>query len=187
MHCSDCSQQLSLCLDDLLDQEQASRLQGHLAACEDCRAEWEAMRRVSSLLETEPLLAPAPDFTARVVLRLQQRETRRRRVRSTLGVLMGSAGLWVIAAVALTLLLAVLWQPSLRVVWSDVLLPLADHISAIVAVLGRSLYVVARELCRRPTLLLLPGYALLALMLSALWARVVLRPREPVLHTNSKL
>ena len=187
MHCSDCSQQLSLYLDDLLNQEQATRLQGHLAACEGCRAEWEAMRRVSSLLETEPSFTPARGFTARVLLRLQQGEARRRRVRSTLGVLMGSVGLWAIAAVALALLLAMLWQPSLRVLWTDVLLPLAEHALAIVAVLGRALYAVARELCMRPTLLLLPGYALLALMLSVLWTRVVLRPREPVLHTNSKL
>jgi anti-sigma factor RsiW len=187
MHCSDCSQQVSLYLDGLLDQEQVVRMKDHVAECEVCRAEWEAMRWVSSLLEAEPSLAPAPEFTARVVLRLQQREARRRRVRSSIGVLMGSVGLWAIAAVALGLVLAVLWQPLLRVLWADVVLPLADHAFAIMSVLGRALYAVARELCTRPTLLLLPGYALLALTLSALWTRVVLRAREPALHTNSQV
>jgi anti-sigma factor RsiW len=185
MHCSDCSQQISLYLDDLLDKEEAARLQDHLAACELCQAEWEAMRRVSSLLETEPSLVPAADFTAGVVRRLQQREARRRRVRSSIGVLAGSMGLWAFAAVALALLLVVLWQPLLRVLWADVLLPLTEDALEIVAVLGRALYAVVRELCTRPTLLLLPGYALLALMLSVLWTRVALRPREPVLPTNS--
>lgn len=187
MHCSDCSQQVSLHLDGLLDQRQTVRLQGHLAECEICRAEWEDMRWVSSLLEAEPSLAPAPGFTARVVLRLQQREARRRRARSSIGVLMGSVGLWAIAAVAMVLILALLWQPLLRVLWSDVLLRLADHAIAIVAVLGRALYAIAREFCTRPTLLLLPGYALLALTLSALWTRVVLRARQPALHTSSEI
>jgi anti-sigma factor RsiW len=187
MHCSDCSQQISLHLDGVLDQEQTVRLQGHVAECEVCRAEWEAMRWVSSLLESEPSLTPAPEFTAMVVFRLQQREARRRRVRSSIGVLMGSVGLWAIAAVALALALAALWQPLLRVLWSDVLLRLADHAIAIVAVLGRALYAVARELCTRPTLLLVPGYALLALTLSALWTGVVLRARQPALHSNSEI
>ena len=180
MHCSDCSQQLSMWLDELLDQEQAARLQDHLAACEGCRAEWEAMRRVSSLLETEPSFAPAPDFTARVVLRLQQRDARRRRVRSTLGVLMGSVGLWAIAGMALLLLFGLLWRAPMRIIWSSVVLPVSRNASSVLPALTRAVASAAYELATRPSTLLVLGYALLAVGLTVLWTRIVFRPRQHV-------
>ena len=186
MHCSDCSEQISLYLDGLLDQEQVTRLQAHLAHCEACRAEWEAVHWLSSILEAEPAAAPAPDFAARVNLRLQQRETRRRRVHGGIGVLLGSVGLWGAAAVAVALLFVVLWQPSLRIVWLDVCRPLAGKASSILAVLGRALYSVVHELFQQPSWLLLSGYAILALGLIALWTRIVLRPRALVLQMNAK-
>jgi len=186
MLCSDYSEQISLYLDGLLDQEQVTRLQAHLAHCEACRAEWEAVHWLSSILEAEPAAAPAPDFAARGNLRLQRRETRRRRVRGGIGVLLGSVGLWGAAAVAVAFLFVVLWQPLLRIVWLDVGRPLVGNAFSILVVLGRALYSVVQELFQRPSWLLLSGNAILALGLLALWTRIVLRPRAPVLQMNAK-
>ena len=108
MQCSEISECMSLDLDRLLGQEQAARMQAHLAQCEACHEEWEAMRSLSSLLRAEPMATPAPDFTGRVAQLLRQRQARRRRLYSSLGVLMGSVGLWAVVGVALSLVLIIL-------------------------------------------------------------------------------
>ncbi len=87
MQCFDCTEWLSLQLDGLVEQQQREQLQAHLASCESCRAEWEAMQRVSSVLEAASEVAPPLDFAAKVASRLQQREARQRRVRGGIGLL----------------------------------------------------------------------------------------------------
>lgn len=177
MQCSEYSEQISLELDDLLDETQAARLQVHLAQCDSCRAEWETMRRLSSVLESEPLLCPTAGFSDRVAARLQRREERRRRLRGGLGMMAGSIGLWGVFVLVLGLMFAVLWQPLLHLVWVDAVLPLLQNAVNILVLLGRALYAVVRELFTRPTWLLLPGYVLMALGLFALWTRIVARRR----------
>ena len=117
MQCFDCSEWLSLRLDGLVEQEQSARLQEHLASCEVCRAEWEAIQGVSSVLEAASMVAPPLDFTANVALRLQQRQARRRRVRGGIGLMVGSVGLWSLAAVILALLFLTVWQPLVQLFW----------------------------------------------------------------------
>ena len=190
MQCSESSEWMSLHLDGLLDQEQALRLEAHLAACEACRQEWEAMRWLSSFLKAEPVAAPKPDFTARIALRLRQREARRRRLHSSIGVLIGSVGLWALAGAAVLLLFTMLWQPPIRVVLLEAGLALINDVLSTLAVLGQALYAAAYALAVRPTLwaqafdgkawLLLLGYAFLALGLTALWMRIVFQRRRYV-------
>jgi len=74
--------------------------------------------------------------------------------------------------------IAVLWQPFVRVLWLDVALPLADNLGSAIGVLGKALWAVAYALTTRPTMLIVLGYALLALALCVLWTRVVFRPKE---------
>jgi anti-sigma factor RsiW len=182
MQCSETSEWMSLCLDGLLSQEQAAHLQAHVGQCEACREEWEAMRSLSSLLQAEPMATPSPDFVVRVTRRLQQREARRRRLYSSLGVLMGSVGLWAVVGVALSLLVVVLWQAPLRIILSDVGLPLVGKALFTLGALGKALRSAAFELAARPTGLLLLGYVILALGLTLLWTRVAFRRREHVLQ-----
>jgi len=168
-------------LDGLLSAEQALPLQVHLADCEACAEEWEAMCWLSSWLKAEPMASPAPDFTTQVVRRLQQRETRRR-LYSSLGVCMGSMGLWALAGAVLLLLFIALWHPLIRVALLDVGLSLAKDVLSILAVLGKALCLVVYALAARPTSLLLLGYAILALGLTALWAHVVFQRWRHVLQ-----
>jgi len=166
---------MSLHLDGLLSWEQAQHLQAHLAHCEACHKEWEAMCWLSSSLKAEPVATPAPDFAGKVVLRLRQREARRRRLCSSMGVVMGSVGLWALAGTALLSLFVVLWQPLIRIALFGAGLSLLNDVLSILAVLGKALWSVAYTLSTRPTWLLLLGYAALALGLMMLWTRIVFR------------
>jgi predicted anti-sigma-YlaC factor YlaD len=185
MQCFDCSEWLSLRLDGLIEREQSARLQEHLASCEACRAEWEAMQGVSSVLQAASVVAPPLNFTANVALRLQQRQARRRRVRGGIGLMVGSVGLWGLAAAILALLFLTVWQPLVRLFWVDVMLPSARNVASIALVLGRALQAVIRELFSHPRWLLLPGYAMAAFGLIGLWTRVAIWPRRRAVRVNS--
>lgn len=175
MQCPEISEWMSLHLDGLLGQEQAAHLRAHLAQCEACREEWNAMRSLSSLLRAEPMVTPAPDFTARVTQRLHQRQAGRRRLYSSFGVLMGSVGLWAFTGVVLSLLFIVFWQAPMRIILSQVGLPLIRNTSSSLAALGNALCSAVYELSLRPAGLLLLGHAILALGLTLLWTHVVFR------------
>jgi anti-sigma factor RsiW len=175
-HC-DCSEEISLSLDGLLDEGAAGRLQEHLNECESCRMEWEALHWASSAFRADPVAIPASGFTHRAMSRLQDREARRQRLRSSLRVLVGSTGLWTAVAIGFAVLFGLLWQPLLRFVVSGVMLPLVSRTFSFLLVLGRALGSVARDLFMRPTWLLLATYGMVALGLIAVWTCVVVRPR----------
>jgi anti-sigma factor RsiW len=164
---------MSLYLDGLLERDQVVQLQAHLADCEACREEWAAMRSLSDLLDGAPLAEPAPGLAARVMQRLQQREARQRRLYSILGVLLGSAGLWVAAGLIACVVCFVVWRAPLQILWTNAGLPLARNTLSALAVLFEAMLKVTDELSRRPTGSLVLSYAVLALALTALWTRVV--------------
>jgi hypothetical protein len=178
MRCSEYSELMSLELDDLLDETQAKRFRAHLAQCDSCRLEWEALQRLSSVLQSEPLLWPASGFSDRVVARLHEREVRRKQVKGGLGLVAGSMGLWSVFALVLGLAFAAVWQPLLRLVWFDAVLPLLRGAADTWVLLGKALYAIVREMFTRPTWLVLPGYVLTALGLVVLWTCIVTRPRR---------
>ncbi len=168
-------EQMSLHLDGLLSAEEAGHLEAHLAQCEACRQQWEAMCCMSSLLQEEPAAAPAPDFTQRVGVRIEQRDARLRRLYSSIRVALSSLGLWTLASVALLLLFVWLWQASLPVFVFDVALPLARHILFTCAVVGKALWSVLHALATQPTAPLFLALCTLALALTVWWTRGVLR------------
>jgi len=89
---------MSLTLDELIEAEQRSCLDAHLAACEHCAATWAAMQSASALLWSSPMLAPPAGFVEHVIEGLERRERARRRwVR---GVVIGGAVLVSLFSVA---------------------------------------------------------------------------------------
>ena len=185
-HC-DCGEKVSLYLDGLLDPEQVKYLQQHLAQNETCRMQWEAMHRISSLLQSEPLASPGPGFAGRVTARLQERDVRRKRARSGLRLLVGYAGVGGVVAGVFAFLFVLLWQPLIRVVFLRVIVPSGSRAVSFLSVLGRALYAAARDLLTRPTWFLLLGYAVAALGLAALWTCVVVRPQVRTVGMKSEL
>ena len=175
MQCSKWDEFMSLHLDGLLGTEQQQQLQAHLAGCQTCREQWAALSWLSVRLASEPAVAPAFDLAARVTARLEQRETRRRRLSGTIGLCVASVGLWTVAALAVLLLFAVLVDPSLHTVLADMAVSLGRNALAFVTVLGKALRTVVYAVVTRPAGLLILGYAVLAVALVGFWTRVVLR------------
>ena len=175
MRCSEGKEWMSLHLDDLLSQDRVLRLEEHISGCEVCSQEREVMRRLSAALGRAPMVAPSTGFTAGVALRLERRADSRRRLYSGIRVCLGSVGLWGLAGMASLLLFFALWQPLMRVALLDMGLALVNGIVSLLAALAKALRAAARALSAEPTWLLLFGYGLLALGLTMLWARVVLR------------
>lgn len=169
---------MSLHLDDLLSQDRVLRLEEHISGCEACRQEWEVMRWLSAALETAPMLAPSTGFTAGVALRLERRAASRRRLYSGIRVCLGSVGLWGLAGMASLLLLFTLSQPLMRVALLDVGLALVNGLVSLLAALATALRAASDALSAEPTWLFFFGYALLALGLTMLWARVSVRFRS---------
>ena len=171
-HCEH-TESMSLHLDGLLDREEARRLQAHLAECEACRNEWDAMCFASSLLEAAPRAIPALDFTARVTALVAEREAQRARVRSGIGVVLGSLGLWMLTGLSVLAVIALVWQPSWNVAFLDVGLPLARALTSTLGTLGNALLSVLSALSGGSLLPLL-AYAAVAMVAAALWTRIVL-------------
>jgi predicted anti-sigma-YlaC factor YlaD len=78
MDCDTYQEQMSLWLDSQLTQSEVQRIEAHTATCPTCRATLDALSRVDRLLTLAPMMAPAPDFTARFQTRLVARRRRRR-------------------------------------------------------------------------------------------------------------
>ena len=55
-----------------LDDEQAAELEQHLAVCEDCRRELNAMRALDEVFEVLPVLEPSPNLLAQSRVRLDE-------------------------------------------------------------------------------------------------------------------
>jgi hypothetical protein len=63
-----------------LEQEQQRELQSHLKQCSDCTALYQAVHQIDHLFNTAPAPDPAPQFSARWLIRLKKAEQRRNRM-----------------------------------------------------------------------------------------------------------
>ncbi len=72
-NCSQVNELFSLMLDNELSGEDTALVEEHLLTCERCRNEYEIWQRISSVLkEDEISQAPSPDFSAKVIQRLEK-------------------------------------------------------------------------------------------------------------------
>jgi anti-sigma factor RsiW len=71
-------QMMSLALDGLLPPADEAVLERHLDECATCTAVWEAMSSLDVLLGRAEMVSPPPDFSARVMARVEARRTGRR-------------------------------------------------------------------------------------------------------------
>jgi predicted anti-sigma-YlaC factor YlaD len=84
---------MSLSLDGPLAATDQQVLEGHLAACPACRAEWKAMKQISTLFEGAEMVGPRLGFSTRVERRLADKAKKRRRLFGGAAVLTGSLSL----------------------------------------------------------------------------------------------
>ena len=163
-------------LDGELAGEEKERLEEHLAVCAQCRDELTALEEVGLLLSEAPLFSPQPGFTARVMVRLAQREARRRLTRVAPALVAVSLMLTSLALLSVVGLLTPWWGTlsapatliglgfdlSLRFVQTSTTLAQACT------------FLLAATLGALPPGLLLP-YSFLMLGLMMVWARLVIR------------
>jgi hypothetical protein len=71
LKCDNARMLMSAWLDDYLEEDGKRALRDHVLTCADCRMRWHAMRHVSSLFQSAETALPPPDFTARVMRRVQ--------------------------------------------------------------------------------------------------------------------
>ena len=76
MRCTDASTVMTQLLDGLASPEQEAALRRHTAECAACRAEWQAIQEVHSLLSAAPMVSPPTGFTQRVMARLTTAQPR---------------------------------------------------------------------------------------------------------------
>jgi hypothetical protein len=95
---------VSLALDGRLASDHESDLAQHLATCPGCRAEANAMRRVSTFLAGMPMVGPAYGFSLRVERRLAERSTQRRQILRGVALLTSSLSIVGVGAAAILIL-----------------------------------------------------------------------------------
>lgn len=89
---------MSQALDGLLAAADRQVLEGHLAVCPACRAEWQAMQQVSALFKSAEMVGPRLGFATRVERRLADKAKKRRRLFGGAAVLTGSLSLAAVTA-----------------------------------------------------------------------------------------
>jgi hypothetical protein len=180
MQCSERDQLFNRYLDGELSSDEASSLQAHLAECDVCCSAWEAMRWVSSSLESEPMASPAPGFSARVTARIEARALRQRRLYSIVGLSVAAVGLWMLALFAILSVGSAAWpalvRSSLLAATLHVLRGTFDLVCVLAGAL-RSLWAVAYA---QSNVTIVLGYVALASLVVASWVEIVLRRRMPV-------
>jgi len=89
---------MSQALDGLLAAADRQVLEGHLAVCPACRAEWQAMQQLSALFKSAEMVGPRLGFATRVERRLADKAKKRRRLFGGAAVLTGSLSLAAVTA-----------------------------------------------------------------------------------------
>ncbi len=79
MECQACCSQLTALMDFELPPEQAGEIEGHLASCPDCQAEYGSLRRAAALIDQLPAanlpLPPWPLIQARLLAPAEEVKT----------------------------------------------------------------------------------------------------------------
>ena len=171
---------MSLRLDLQLRPEEEQALQEHLAACDSCRAEWEAMQRACALFHGVALAGPESDLSSRVMAAIRRRESRfavlRNGVALALGVVILTAlclSFWMTASSPLE---AILRNPPL-------VSAIASTVVGVIEILGtllRAGALVVRAILTGPSCVGLMGYIAIAGGLALWWMRLVSGRPRPV-------
>jgi len=130
--------QLSLCLDNLLPQEDCTEVYAELAHCPTCQAFYQAMVEVDQTLRVAPMIAPRRDMSPHVVALIAQREARQKRA---LGFALLLSGVMSIVPTLVVLLgLGIgLWtstNPGILQSGVDIAISIVHSIAAVILALG---------------------------------------------------
>jgi anti-sigma factor RsiW len=97
MHCEQASQMMSARLDGRLDDSESILLEGHLATCGTCQAEWRRLQALDSLLISAPMMRPHARLRVEIMTRLARREQARRAIVGGTALGLGAVALMLLA------------------------------------------------------------------------------------------
>ena len=101
MSCGKSAKWMMDALDGTLATTDGQRLMAHLETCRECRAQWEALSALESVLASPPMLFPAPGFVGRFEAHLARCEAQRRTLVGGLILLGAAAALCLLAVPSL--------------------------------------------------------------------------------------
>ncbi len=97
MNCKQASKMLSMWLDDLLDNEEVTLLEEHLAGCSVCQTEWHSLQALDGLFASVPMARPPVRMRVRVMTRLSRRDQARRAIIGGMTLTLGTVALALLA------------------------------------------------------------------------------------------
>lgn len=175
---------VSLALDGRLDPIQEAEMQQHLASCPACRADANAVRRVSALLEAMPMIAPAFGFSLRVERRLADRSTQRRHVLRGMALLTSSLSVIGVGAAVIFILgmglAALLWLGS-EPAWQQAGLSMPQVVSGL-GLVGKGASLFLKDILLRYGLPVVLAVGVGLAVMGGLWAWLVSRKSKS--HRN---
>ncbi len=158
---------MAAALDAPLPPEQRSALDAHLETCAACRAVWEALFEMDSLLTAAPAVAAPPNFVANTAARLRERTSGRRVLGG--GFVLALAAAFMVAVLALPVmgvLAALVQQPDTVVALARALASLLNVLGAVGGGLWLAFIALLDWSATQP---LMGGLALATLPLAAAW------------------
>ncbi|GAB4543927.1 MAG: hypothetical protein Kow0063_37490 [Anaerolineae bacterium] len=175
MECDDYREKMSLWLDQQLAEGEVRQVEAHIAACPDCRAALDELRRLDRLLSAAPTLSPVPGFTKRFQARLAARRQRRRTWAGLLVLATATLALSLGTAAFLAITTLSLWGNlpinNLLPEVAGLLLDLGRAMAAFLNLAWLIVSAVARGL-RHPVFI---AYVAATTLLIAAWAQIVTR------------
>lgn len=169
-------------LDGLLSPTEAVYLEQHVEFCPECREEWNALQLVDGLLASAPAIAAPAGFAQRVQARIEVPSWTR-----TLGALyalgLGSIlALLVIAVPAAAVLLGIWYVYNEPAGFASVMVWLSQLVrvsGALLEAVWTTVRLFVADLATKPVTL---GWALMAAVVTAAWARALRKP--DFVHVN---
>lgn len=176
MLCPEAAELMSVRLDAELTPEENQQLQEHLAACEDCRVEWEWLQRAHTLFDDVAYAVPSPNLVPKVMAQVRRRSALARMLRSGMIVFLSLLGLGALVGMAWvslsSLFQPVAGDPSVAASFMGLLIQLLDLCRTVANALG--LFIRALLTSTNPVLAI--TYIILALVLVLFWTRMIARP-----------
>jgi predicted anti-sigma-YlaC factor YlaD len=175
--CDQYGEWMSLAQDGMLNSTQTRLLHTHLASCQPCQTEWEAMTFVSQMFRAAPMIAPMPGFAARFQAKLAFREEQRRRI--MIWILLGM-GAFALLALALPSLIGVLCFTGRLILPYQIVAyiqGILNWVSMASIALADALWVLVRYAAIRPIGLACLGSVAAVGIVGIIWMRSVLGRR----------
>lgn len=154
-------------LDEELDAAEQAELEAHLQVCFVCRAEWQTLQAVHTLLLQAPMLSPALDFAQRTIARLPSRRMRVWTTTAIYGLLLLGGILPIILAVWLAAALSpVISEPTIL---SSIGQSIGHAVQVMGTVLAALLAGLGELVLQQPAIV---GWLLVLLGITSIWGGV---------------